>query len=340
MKRVACRRRPGGFTLVELLVVITIIGILIALLLPAVQAAREAARRMQCSNNLKQLGLGLHTYHTSHGLFPPGCNYPGTSGLSTRTDYLQNWVITILPFLEQQALYDSFDLTVPISDPANRVPRGMDLSVMLCPSDTGQQTKFNRADEGDNWARGNYGANASLGHLAGPTSSSWTLDWKRGVMGCNASIGIKAILDGTTNTILLGEMRIGLAAVDRRGVWAMGAPSSSVMWAHASDDFVGPNCCKGGADNILGCDEIQSAVGIDRLRAECMGCCGHCTNSQGGPRSRHTDGIQVCMADGSVRFIGDYIEQNSTWILTLDDFRTWERLNASADNLPVDASKF
>src|SRR5437764_332148 len=108
------RRRSGsfGFTLVELLVVIAIIGVLVALLLPAVQAAREAARRMQCLNNLKQMVLAVHSYHDVHTVIPPGHiiprNMPGANGHET----IAPWQVTILPFIEQKALFDMYDFRV------------------------------------------------------------------------------------------------------------------------------------------------------------------------------------------------------------------------------------
>jgi len=126
-------RSQDGFTLVELLVVITIIGLLIALLLPAVQSAREAARQAQCSNHVKQLGLACANYESQNGCFPPSSSFPkGTDPGDSRT-HRRNWVIAVLPFLEQQALYDSFDLSVPINDSSNRTARGTDLPVMKCP---------------------------------------------------------------------------------------------------------------------------------------------------------------------------------------------------------------
>src|SRR5690349_22458600 len=101
-----------AFTLVELLVVIAIIGILVALLLPAVQSAREAARRMQCQNNLKQLGLALHNYHDTNQSFPPCMSFDkDVSDISNTPNYRANWVIRILPFCEQQNLYNAFDFT-------------------------------------------------------------------------------------------------------------------------------------------------------------------------------------------------------------------------------------
>ena len=126
----AARRR--GFTLVELLVVIAIIGILVAMLLPAVQAAREAGRRTQCGNNLRQVGLALHAYHDAYDSLPYGSvyNYDDLSWTAC-----PNWSTAILPQLGQQAVYDSFDFTRPIDDPANAKQCLTVLSVYICPSD-------------------------------------------------------------------------------------------------------------------------------------------------------------------------------------------------------------
>ena len=134
----------SGFTLIELLVVIAIIGVLVALLLPAVQAARESARRSQCINNIKQLCLALHSYHDAIGRFPPSIQFDQKfvgnieEGLETSSLYGPNWVIMILPYLEQQSVYDAFDLAMPISFEENEVARGTELSVMLCPTDRGK----------------------------------------------------------------------------------------------------------------------------------------------------------------------------------------------------------
>ncbi|MEA1950175.1 MAG: DUF1559 domain-containing protein, partial [Planctomycetota bacterium] len=114
------QRSEKGFTLVELLVVIAIIGILIALLLPAVQAAREAARRMQCSSNLKQIGVALHAYHAALGCFPPGGITEGPC-CSTRSGI--SWSISILPYIEQPMIYDRYDMDRYNEDPANQFVR-------------------------------------------------------------------------------------------------------------------------------------------------------------------------------------------------------------------------
>ncbi len=133
------RLRRAGFTLVELLVVIAIIGILVALLLPAIQAAREAARRNSCSNNLKQLGIALQNYHDTYGKFPPCGVFGKTTGLNPPAvigapAYHHTWCLMILPFMEQQGLYDSVDKMLRVWD---QPIRGTVLPTLLCPSDDG-----------------------------------------------------------------------------------------------------------------------------------------------------------------------------------------------------------
>jgi prepilin-type N-terminal cleavage/methylation domain-containing protein len=189
---VTCQRKCA-FTLVELLVVITIIGILIALLLPAVQAAREAARRMQCQNNMKQVGLAVLNYESQYKTFPPSsCWQSGVSPNDSGqfNNYRANWVIFILPFMDQQSLHDKFDLNAPISgnsSAANMAARAVQIPSMLCPTDPYNRIAFKgsgyaTAALGDNWARGNYAANAALGQMtvgtdsvngALPTSGGW-----------------------------------------------------------------------------------------------------------------------------------------------------------------------
>ncbi len=154
---------------------ITIIGILIALLLPAVQAAREAARRMQCQNNLKQLGLAVLNYESQWEIFPPSSHWsPATAAnieMTNNPNLRESWVVMVLPFLEQQPLHDQFDLTKPTPDPANQAARSTRLSVVLCPSDPFNQKPFNGSSDamtnqmGDGWARCNYAANAALGYM-------------------------------------------------------------------------------------------------------------------------------------------------------------------------------
>src|SRR5688572_27028117 len=141
--RHSLRKTREGFTLVELLVVIAIIGVLVALLLPAVQSAREAARRMQCQNNLKQFGLALHNYHDANMAFPPSSVWKQEAHIAelNSSNLGPNWIIMILPYMEQQSLFDSFDFNFAIPAKENAVPRSTRLAVTLCPSDSGYNTK-------------------------------------------------------------------------------------------------------------------------------------------------------------------------------------------------------
>jgi prepilin-type N-terminal cleavage/methylation domain-containing protein len=178
--------RRKAFTMIELIVVIAIIGLLAALLLPAVQAARESARAAQCLNNLRQLGIAFHNYHDAHSCLPPAAVWNGGPGeplgqgiVSVGTidrvaigyspangpdRILANWAVLLLPSLEQGSAYGKLDLIKPIDDPANAQVRSTPLSVMLCPSDSYNKKPYERgtlagATTGHTYARGNYALN-------------------------------------------------------------------------------------------------------------------------------------------------------------------------------------
>ncbi len=179
----------GGFTLVELLVVIAIIGVLVALLLPAIQSAREAARRSQCSNNLHQMGIALHSYHALHRCFPPG-------GIEPRPYWPRGrqfaWSALILPQMEQTSLADQIDFTKPFDDPINAAPAAVVLSAYLCPS-TPRTTPLHRGRGACDYG-GIYGERIS-GRNSPP----------KGVMLYDRSIRIGDILDGTSTTLVISE---------------------------------------------------------------------------------------------------------------------------------------
>jgi prepilin-type N-terminal cleavage/methylation domain-containing protein/prepilin-type processing-associated H-X9-DG protein len=192
---------PPAFTLIELLVVIAIIGVLIALLLPAVQAAREAARRTQCISNLKQVGLALHGYHDVSGTFPAGGwialpNQPTTANMNV------GWSAVVLPWLEQRALYDGLNLSFPYGNPVNSSLGHTVLTVYLCPSEP-RKTFWNR-DSADvfDYADGDYGGMFGPRGLASPSDAN---NPPRGPMIFNQAFSLAQILDGASQTILVGE---------------------------------------------------------------------------------------------------------------------------------------
>jgi prepilin-type N-terminal cleavage/methylation domain-containing protein/prepilin-type processing-associated H-X9-DG protein len=335
------KRVRSAFTLVELLVVIAIIGILVALLLPAIQAAREAARRASCTNNLKNLGIALHTYHDSKKELPAAVTYPqhATSpDPSAETNYepltdarlFRNWAIDILPYIEEKALADRFRL-----DRTNRLivttgiggatdlnwePRGTELEIMLCPSDRGRGSKYQGASNNENWARGNYAYNAvqfwpntgiwkSL-LTDNPPGKAAYYPFNIGVGGFadklrKQTLNFSKISDGTSKTIMLAEMNVGVNEQDRRGVWAMGMCGSNFHCRHAG---YAPNDCAGQLDDIYKANEI--AVEEATLLNDCMDYDQGVVNASGQStvKSRHPGGANCALADGSVRFVGDFIE--------------------------------
>jgi prepilin-type N-terminal cleavage/methylation domain-containing protein len=342
------RKLSRGFTLVELLVVIAIIGILIALLLPAVQAAREAARRTQCTNNLKQLGLALHNYHDQNKWLPPGWQFGSKDGdPSTSDNFRPNWIILVLPFMEQQALYNSFDFSVPISHARNIEERGTVLPALLCPSDGNNRQKYAKpGPEGENWARGNYGSGGEITY-GGPEAFRNPLFG--GVMGLNRSLRLQDIVDGTSNTLLVAELRAGLTPRDRRGVWAMGLPGSSTLMAHGrAGDANGPNPCNEAVDDIEDCSYLMNREpGAATLLSECMTCWVDCNTWQGAPRSKHPGGIMVATGDASVHFVSDRIQTGGAWYCSdslagqIDrcPLSVWDRFCVAADGVALDMSQ-
>ena len=304
-------RRPG-FTLIELLVVIAIIALLIGLLLPAVQSAREAARRAQCLSNLKQITLGMHQYQDVHGSLPPG-----KKGCCWGT-----WLIFVLPQVEQQALYDcynfagnnrpgqpsGFDVDLRYFGVANRTVTSTPLNVYLCPSD-GRNAPLEVADASRTVActSQNYAANFGntlqiqddlpgmrFGGAPFADAGSPLADQSRPP---RPTVGFRDMTDGLSSTLLLSEVVVGQGADLRGFSW----------WGDAAgfETFLSPNSTS--PDVLSEADFCQNRF----PNPPCVASSPALTDVYAA-RSRHAGGVQAAMADGSVRFIKDSI-QIATW---------------------------
>ena len=220
----AAKENNRAFTLVELLVVIAVIGVLISLLLPAVQSAREAGRRVQCANNLRQLGLAVNAYETATKHYPPA-GVVGTritdvekGPTNLRSGNMLSWVVLVLPYMEEQQLYQQFDLSQSVLV-QNGDPQATPLRMLACPSDEAQGRFYSdpavvegnlKLVQGKRFAKGNYAAFIS------PYHASYADWWPSGLSGVHRYTR-KSIKDGTSNTLLLSEIRTRETELDQRG---------------------------------------------------------------------------------------------------------------------------
>jgi len=320
-----------AFTLIELLVVIAIIAILIALLLPAVQQAREAARRTQCKNNLKQIGLALHNYHDVYNVFPPG--RVRKTGIADAW-YTGNivWSARILAQLEQAPLYNQIDWnqgygasgTDGNAGTANTLVRAQIIPGYLCPSDPARGGVTWKDPAGtlvtspaltDAYGRMSYVANGGSGTQDTPLSGVQP----NGLFSMGSNIGIRDMTDGTSNTLAVSEGVIGhpyTSATDPAGTppaCASGAVATGLtdqrghswFWAYRAgvvmfSTGIGPNWQKAYDCNL-------ASTGIFRAA-----------------RSYHTGGVHAAMGDGSVRFISENI-----------NLPTWQYLGSRSDGQPI-----
>jgi prepilin-type N-terminal cleavage/methylation domain-containing protein/prepilin-type processing-associated H-X9-DG protein len=343
--------RRAGFTLVELLVVIAIIGILIALLLPAVQAAREAARRSQCTNQLKQLTLAVHNYHDTFKCLVPGMAGTGRPGTP---DYPGGWGVTevppghsngnlgpipmLLPFFEQTALYDQItsQWTNPNTGgvynpwgPYSMAPNYLwseRIAVLLCPSD-GYAASISTT----------YGARGDYVFSRGDSiASAHSLANPRGIFGNYSKITFGDIKDGTSNTIALservvyqGQLRMLKGGIAQRGGLNTN-PSTCLGASGPNGTLVAPYPSSHG--DIIGRSwggGFMSATGFNTVLAPNQATC---TNDRGEwdwgvfpPSSFHPGGVNASMADGSVRFISDTIDTGN--LASAETAQTGDRIS-------------
>ncbi len=304
------KRVSAGFTLVELLVVIAIIGILIALLLPAVQSAREAARRMQCSNNLKQLGLAIHIYHDIHNQIP--ITY-GAGNNPTR----RNWIVGLLPHIEQKAIWDAMEMKVNGHTEPNLSLYEMVLSTVLCPSDGDALEPRTRTDADPSmWSSvAGFGLTSyavSAGdHMNGTGSTGapyppyepycrngYSAGKVRGVSSRYGwSCRFRDVTDGLSNTIFLGEI------VPAWCFWQSWGHQSfaTTAWPinHRNAEY---------ASGVLPSEGSPSELNNDSLVF----------------RSRHPGGAQFAFGDGSVHFLSES-----------SDFGLYQALSSRGGGEPV-----
>ena len=312
-------RSQRGFTLIELLVVIAIIAILVALLLPAVQQAREAARRSSCKNNLKQLGLAMHNYHDTHGVFPPGWIIPRCPGVDEGEHRFVTrnpaWGLYLLPMLEQGAIYDLQPFRMQSACTAE--PRGIGiiasasntnrlnqpLSAFACPSD------IKPATGSDGFGTSSYVA-CRGNDSQGGQSRSFTP--KNGIVWTNSNCRMRDVTDGTSNTIMIGEVSWNQYYsygtnnnVTRGGLWA-----GFHEWKR--DDLVS-----------------RTVNAIFPMNASSPNING--TNDGFG--SFHKGGAQFVLADGSVKFLSENI--NSVNAVGTTPMGIYQRLGVRNDGLVV-----
>lgn len=311
------RRQSQGFTLVEVLIVIAIFAVLLGLLLPAVQKLREASNRLNCSNNLKLIGVACLNYQDTHGSFPPGGVTPGTTGSKSKT----GWAIELLPFLELDELYKKYSQLAFNEDPANEVVRTTLVRAYVCPSDLGTDQvdvpgSGPACEAKSLYARGSYKAvsGASLdpkgraywdhyepatwsANGSTPPQQSWKGVFHHqgdgtGVNPWHGPESASTILDGTSNTLMFGEYAT-INTIDRRAFWAY-------TYASYSTSSVSNQ------SRIL-TNDYQKCYKPDGINIGGAGGDNPCKRAFS---SMHTNGLNFVFADGSTRFISYHVDIN------------------------------
>ncbi len=317
-------RPRRAFTLIELLVVIAIIAILIGLLLPAVQKVREAAARMKCGNNLKQLGLALHNYESGNGKWPP--LYPGTAPGSTAFNYKYTWGVLaqLNPNLEQTNIYNTMDLNQPMYDAANQITAPnrfavvQKVSIFLCPSDRGipVSSAYGVTDMGPTNYVASHGSGLSGGGYGSPIGAD-------GIFPAVNGIRITDITDGTSNTVAMSESILGDGA--EVTTTQPGDERTAYKYTGFSGTLPSDANCSGTpvlwngynrrgfmwASGEARCVSFNTYYTPNAKNFDCVANDPAATYIAVGfraARSRHTGGVNAMMGDGSVRFIRDGVD--------------------------------
>ncbi len=291
------RNRSRGFTLIELLVVIAIIAILVALLLPAVQQAREAARRTQCRNNLKQLGVAIHNYHDVYNCFPIAAVNATVSSISAHA--------RLLPFLEQSVLFSRIDFNQPFDHPNNAQARLTELPTFRCPSDP---TPLPAAVGG----RNNYYWNAGSGIVMYPTGAAGQPQ-SSGVIDLTRRIRFADVTDGLSNTAVMAEKLTGDGSnglsSPRTDTFSTGTyPNTADEALQQCNATNVADLARQGYSNVGGpwLQQYHSTNQYNHVLPpngrSCMFPPGRIATTA---NSQHTGGVQILLGDGSVRFISE-----------------------------------
>ena len=348
-----------AFTLIELLVVIAIIAVLIGLLLPAVQSAREAARRIQCTNNLKQLGLAIANYHDTNNCLPPGRVWGPRPGKSS-DDFPQvlsgmlntTWFCLMLPYFEQGNLANSFNFSlgaegVTSSNPldvvagmfANSTVSATKISAFQCPSDRSNTFQVNpsyskaAAIPGFTsivMTKGNYAAslgNTNWAQSYDNNTPSLASQYMKSAFGQDLKVSIATITDGTSNTIFMAEVLQGQLYDIRGAMWSTAVGGSSFMTRFT------PNGQTDYLNLVVGGDFLNSDPGLFCFSepAQLLPCTASGSDKQAfaGARSRHPGGVNAGFGDGSVKFIKNTVASQS-----------WRALNTVAGGEVISADSF
>jgi prepilin-type N-terminal cleavage/methylation domain-containing protein/prepilin-type processing-associated H-X9-DG protein len=304
-------RRRTAFTLIELLVVIAIIAILIALLVPAVQKVREAAARLQCENNLKQIALALHGYHDAYKVLPMGQTAP-MSGANNGNNQHEGWLLYILPYIDQVPMYEVWQAnrnTVPTWEMPQQLfnQNGLAIPVYGCPSDP-EHLHFAPTDDGGGGdAEGpsaSYVGNAGSTAF-GPPGGGTNLN---GVLYAESAIPLVIITDGTSNTLLASEIILGpMSSSLADDIYASGDRRGRIWNAYSGEQLFStlnpPNTLV--PDVAYGCHQAFAI-------APCtpVGTGTSTTDYNLSARSYHSGGVNAALCDGSVRFVSNSIAAN------------------------------